>query len=174
MAGLRAYSEEEMAFLRQVPDLPDDLSLFPEQTSVVIGESLEWLRKKRQGSEGAGPPFEQHGDETSVRYPLGAVRRWKKDRTFATTREARDARVYGRLSAFVCSGSLADEETFKDGPDGRPVPCERTDSGSYTLTLDVFLDRVRDAARDKSLRSDLGAMDDAAATGKPTQPKRGP
>lgn len=174
MAGLRVYSEEEMAFLRQVPDLPDDLSMTPEQTSVVVGESLEWLRKKRQGSEGAGPPFEQHGDETSVRYPLGAVRRWKKDRTFATTREARDARVYGRLSAFVCSGSLTDEETFRDGPDGRPVPCESSDPGSYPLTLDVFLERVRDAARDKALHSDRGSMGASASAGKPKQPKRGP
>jgi hypothetical protein len=174
MAGLRAYSEEEMAFLRQVPDLPDDLSMTPEQTSIVVGESLEWLRKKRQGSEGAGPPFEQHGAETSVRYPLGGVRRWKKDRTFATTREAREGRVYVRLSSFVCSGSLTDVETFMDGPDGRPVLCESSDPGSYPLTLDVFLERVRDAARDKSLRSDHGDMDAAAASGKPAQPKRGP
>ena len=51
MADLRIYTDEELAFLRQLPDLPDELSLTPEQTSVVIGESLDWLRKKRQGSE---------------------------------------------------------------------------------------------------------------------------
>ena len=81
MADLRIYTDEELAFLRQLPDLPDELSLTPEQTSVVIGESLDWLRKKRQGSEGAGPPFEEHGNEKNIRYPLGGVRRWKRDRS---------------------------------------------------------------------------------------------
>jgi hypothetical protein len=163
MAELRIYSDEELAFLRQVPDLPDDLSLTPEQTSVVVGESLDWLRKKRQGSEGAGPPFEQHGDDKNIRYPMGAVRKWKRERTFSTTREAKEAKLYGRLSSFVGSGSLLDEETFRDGRDGRPRICDQSDPDSYSLTLDVFLERVRDAAREKALREADGAI--GAATG---------
>ncbi|MDP3688676.1 MAG: hypothetical protein Q8R64_13900 [Sulfurimicrobium sp.] len=169
MADLRIYTEEELAFLRQIPDLPDELSLTPEQASVVIGESTDWLRKKRQGSEGAGPPFEQHGDEKNIRYPLGGVRRWKRDRTFSTTREAKEARTYGRLSAFVGTGSLVDMETFRDGPDGRPRICDPGDPESYSLTLDDFLGRVRDAARAKALRDeadDIGGDTGAGSGGK--------
>jgi hypothetical protein len=169
MADLRIYSDEELAFLRQLPDLPDELSLTPEQASVVIGESTDWLRKKRQGSEGAGPPFERHGDDKNIRYPLGALRRWKRDRTYSTTREAKQGRTYERLSAFVGSGSLVDAETFRDGPDGRPSICDPGDPDSYTLTLDVFLDRVRDAARAKALRDeadDIGGGTGAGSGGK--------
>ena len=165
MAELRIYSDEELAFLRQVPDLPDDLSLTPEQASVVVGESLDWLRKKRQGSEGAGPPFEQHGDDKNIRYPMGAVRKWKRERTFSTTREAKEAKLYGRLSSFVGSGSLLDEETFKDGHDGRPRICDKGEPDSYSLTLDVFLDRVRDAAREKVLRNDAASIDSGTLQG---------
>jgi len=168
MADLRIYTDEELAFLRQLPDLPDELSLTPEQTSVVIGESLDWLRKKRQGSEGAGPPFEEHGNEKNIRYPLGGVRRWKRDRTFSTTREAKEARTYGRLSTFVGSGSLVDTETFRDGPDGRPRICDQGDPDSYTLTLDVFLDRVRNAARTKALRDEAEALGLGTALGSGT------
>ncbi len=162
--ALRIYTEEEMAFLRQIPDLPDDVSMTPEQTSVVVGESLDWLRKKRQGSEGAGPPFEQHGDEVSIRYPLGGVRRWKKDRTFSTTREAKEARIYGRLAAFMAAGSLTDSETFRDGPDGRPLICDPSDPAAYALTMDMFLERLRNAARGKALDEAKKAV--TSATGK--------
>jgi hypothetical protein len=173
MADLRIYTDEELAFLRQLPDLPDELSLTPEQTSVVIGESLDWLRKKRQGSEGAGPPFEEHGNEKNIRYPLGGVRRWKRDRTFSTTREAKEARTYGRLSTFVGSGSLVDTETFRDGPDGRPRICDQGDPDSYTLTLDDFLAHVRDAARTKALRDEAEAVGRGTALGSGTIGHRG-
>lgn len=164
MAGLRVYSESELAFLKQVPDLPDDLSMTPEQTAIVLGESTEWLRRKRQGSEGAGPPFEQHGDEASIRYPLGGVRKWKQARTFATTREARDARLYGRLCSFV-SSSLSATEIFKDGPAGSPVLCDSSDQGSYPLSLDEFLERVRNDARSRSLGDDADALGSVANSG---------
>jgi len=165
MAGLRVYSESELAFLKQVPDLPDDLSMTPEQTAIVLGESTEWLRRKRQGSEGAGPPFEQHGDEASIRYPLGEVRKWKQARTFATTREARDARLYGRLCSFV-SSSLTETETFRDGPVGSPVLCDASEQGSYPLSLDEFLERVRNDARSRSLGDDADALEKEAKTGR--------
>ncbi|WP_298395358.1 hypothetical protein [uncultured Azonexus sp.] len=173
MADLRIYTEEELAFLRQLPDLPDELSLTPEQTSIVIGESLDWLRKKRQGSEGAGPPFEEHGNEKNIRYPLGGVRRWKRDRTFSTTREAKEARTYGRLSTFVGSGSLMDTETFRDGPDGRPRICDQGEPDSYSLSLDDFLARVRDAARNKALRDQVDEFGIAALPGAETMGHRG-
>lgn len=170
MAGLRVYSEEELAFLRQVPDLPDDLSLSPEQASVLVGESLEWLRKKRQGSEGAGPPFEQHGEEASVRYPLGAVRKWKQARTFSTTREAKEAKLYGRLCSFL-GGSLSGGETFRDGPEGSPVLCSPSDEGSYNLSLDGFLERVRDEARRRHLADEASILDGDALPGGPAVEK---
>jgi hypothetical protein len=155
---VKPYSEEEMAFLRQVPDLPGDLSLTPEQAALVIGETTDWLRKKRQGSEGAGPPFEQHGEgeKAPVRYPLAALRKWKEGRTYSTTREARVGAVYGRFMCFLAAGGLGDTSVFSDGPDGRPLPAEK----GYELTLSDYLDRVKDAARARDL---LASADDLAA-----------
>ena len=157
----RAYDADEMAFLRQLDDLPDGMDLTPEQVTLVLSVDEEWLKKKRMGTEGAGPPFEKLGDgdgKAPIRYPLGPLRAWQKSHRHVNTMSAKHASRYPSFTSWMSSAKLDEEWLFVER-NGRPVDAlsegESMDK-PFTLTMDEYLDRVRKTARHAKLERDKG------------------
>lgn len=149
---IKPFSSDEMAFLAQVDALPNELDLDPEQAAIILSVDTDWLRKKRQGSEGAGPPFRTLGDgeKAPVRYPLGELRKWRDERLYGNTRSARDGSRFRSFSTFMAAANLSDEWPFVE-INGRPVDAmsiEEADPAQVVMmTMDVYLERVRTSAR---------------------------
>jgi hypothetical protein len=145
---MNAYTPAQMDFLKQLDDLPNGIDLTPEQTALVLSVDEDWLRKKRQQSEGAGPPFRLLGDggKPSVRYPLGLLRHWQKERVFGNTHLAKQG-IAGNFSSFLATATLLDTHTFILDAFGRPVPFAAGLEGIVkTLTLGEFCDQLKAAA----------------------------
>lgn len=172
---IKPFTAEEMAFLAQVDALPDGIDLAPEQAAIVLQVDTDWLRKKRQGSDGAGPPFLSlgKGEKAPVRYPMGALRKWKQGHLFGNTRAARQGSLHHNFSSFMANANLNEEWMFVE-IDGRPVDAmsvEATESTSaVSMTLDTYLDRVRNSAREAY----VDAEDDIlfSETQEPTTPNK--
>jgi len=157
---IKPYSADEMAFLAQADALPNELDLDPEQAAIILSVDTDWLRKKRQGSEGAGPPFRTLGDgeKAPVRYPLGELRKWRDERLYGNTRSARDGSRFRSFSAFMASANLNDEWPFVE-IDGRPVDALSIDQADPAqvemMTMDVYLERVRTSARTSAHEAEI-------------------
>jgi hypothetical protein len=166
---VKPYTEDELAFLAQLDQLPDELELNPEQVAIILGVTIDWLKKKRQGSEGAGPPFVTlgNGEKAPVRYPLGALRDWQKERKVGNTRAAKHEAKFRNISTFMANANLNDEWPFVE-VNGRPVDALSVDiadpSAVVNLTLDVYLERVRNAAREASQAEERKELGDVMAT----------
>lgn len=148
-----AYTDEQLAFLKQLDDLPNGIDLTPEQAAIVLSVDTDWLRKKRQQSEGAGPPFRQLGDgegdskKPAIRYPLGLLRRWQAGRVFGNTHSAKLG-IVGNFSAFLSFGLPTDRHPFVLDKFGRPNDWNLSDktSSPIILSLEEFCDKLKSAA----------------------------
>ena len=147
---MNAYTPEEMAFLRQLDDLPNGLDLTPEQAAIVLGVDVDWLRKKRQQSAGAAPPFRSlgEGDKVPIRYPLGLLRDWQKGKVFVNTHAARMG-LSGNFSGFLTTGMPNDTHPFSFDQHGRPLDYLTGDQKTppALLTLSEYCDQLKHGAR---------------------------
>jgi hypothetical protein len=165
---VKPFTAEEMAFLAQVDALPNGIDLTPEQAAIVLQVDTDWLRKKRQGSEGAGPPFRTLGDgeKAPVRYPLGELRKWRDEKLYGNTRSARNKSTFRSFSAFMANAHLNDEWQFVE-IDGRPVDALSIDAAEpaaiVTMTMDAYLGKVRASARNSWLEAEHRSLFDSSA-----------
>ena len=172
---VKPFTAEEMAFLAQVDALPDGIDLSPDQAAIVLQVDTDWLRKKRQGSDGAGPPFLSlgMGEKAPVRYPMGALRKWKQGHLFGNTRAARQGSPHRSFSSFMAQANLGEEWLFVE-IDGRPVDAMSVEATESTLavsmTLDTYLERVRDSAREDFIEAEAETL--LAGTQNPTTPNK--
>ena len=169
-----AYTPEQMAFLSQLDDLPNGLDLTPEQAAIVLGVDVDWLRKKRQQSAGAAPPFRQlgEGEKSPVRYPLGLLRDWQSGRVFANTHAARMG-LSGNLSGFLTTGMPNDTHPFSFDKYGRPLDYQNGEQSSppVMLSLSEYCDRLKEGARAAFTAFEEAELTVPPTPGGPKEPK---
>ncbi len=169
--SVRAYTDDELKFLAQLDRLPDGLDLTPAQVAVILSVDEEWLKKKRQGSEGAGPPMRKLGEgdgKAPIRYPLGDLRIWQREHRHVNTMSAKHASRYASFGSWMAGAALDEEWLFVE-KDGRPVDAltagERDDN-TFLLTMDAYLERVRKAARQAKPDREKPTLDESTGKSK--------
>lgn len=154
--------------LREMHTLSDELSLIPAQAAAILQTTEDHLKSLRE--VGGGPPFEKLGDgrNAPVRYPLGALREWKKARTMINTAGGRISR-FASQADFLTNGTTDDWHIFAEDRDGKlwdfweAIKHFIVVRQVLWLSMDDFINRLRTQAEQNSanceaeiLRTEIG------------------